>query len=524
MKTALLSCACRWLAVAFLAVFVLWQGARTAWPYIDSKGAYSYLGAWRSAAKNAPGERIGLLCNDVGDISPTDRSRMIAIAWERTAMPPLAVDRKGEFGSVDCVLASAWISRIEERRLKDCGFAVVSANEYVKTWCRPGVPMASNRGRALSAPLPREIAVLGVEFALTGLLLAFVLGLRGCGIRVLAASIAVAACLGFVALSHPLLAPNGLGVYGGKARMLLECGGAPDGFWTSSQYAVLQPSYPPGLTALAYFHFLLSGGCGDRLVQFLVVLAMLALCISLLRKSNRAWGVFPVAAYCLSPVAVRMSAGFYAEPFAALLLVLGWSALDEGKLRRGALLMGAAALFRLEAASVAVAFAAGRCMSRGSISDKLRVMLLAALPGFAWHLVCKAMGCCGPSDWNFASVPDLGNIACALSIEAKTLALHVLPIVAMALLVRPLRELRNAPTLVASLASVAFILCTITIACGFHASPHSHWMMDNTVPRVLWYVSAIPILCLVSRCRTAVDSGAADVVKYADDKSRKDNE
>lgn len=504
MKPAPLSCFCRWLAVAFLMSLCLWQSVKTASPCVDLKGAYSYLFAWRSAAREAPQGKVGLLCNDADSISPIERSRMVAIAWERTSMPPVAVDKASDFDAVDCILSSAWVSRIAEARLKECGFSLLSKNEYVKTWHRQGWSAVAHQDKASEVSRAREIFALILEFAATVLFLAIVLGRRGIGGCPLVASIAVATFLAFVALSHPLLAPNGLGVYGGKAKLLFECGGVPDGFWASTQYAVLQPSYPPGLTALAYLHFALSGGCGDRLVQMLAVFAMLSLCISLLQKSNRAADALPVVPYCLSPVAVRMSAGFYAEPFAALMLVVGWIMLRRGKSLRGAAVMGLAGLFRLEAAFVAIAFAAGHCMLRGGFGEKLRVLLLAALPGFAWHIVCKALGCGGPSDWNFASMPDIGNIAYASWVEVKSLSLHVIPVAALALLVRPLRVLRAGPTLAISLVPALLVFLALPLACGFYSSPYSHWMIDNTIPRVVWYASAIPLLGLVAsrRCAT----------------------
>ncbi len=37
------------------------------------------------------------------------------------------------------------------------------------------------------------------------------------------------------------------------------------------------------------------------------------------------------------------------------------------------------------------------------------------------------------------------------------------------------------------------------IACGFHASPYADWMVNNTIPRLVWYVSAVPFFALVCR-------------------------
>ena len=41
-----------------------------------------------------------------------------------------------------------------------------------------------------------------------------------------------------------------------------------------------------------------------------------------------------------------------------------------------------------------------------------------------------------------------------------------------------------------------FVLA-VPAACGFYVSPHAEWMVDNTIPRLAWYVAAIPLFELI---------------------------
>ena len=259
--------ASRWLAVLALVAYCLWRSIAAAAAYFGSADAYSYLSAWRSAARDAPSGRLALLCADVHSISPVERSRMVAMSWERAPSPIDVIDQSSDLEPVNCVLSSIWHPASIGRRLESSGFSAVSTNEYVKTWSRASYSMHIPCRRPLGASIHREIAALAVELQLLLIVFALFFGLRDIRWWKLIAPIVVASVLGAVALSHPLLAPNGLGVYGGKAKLLYECGGMPGEFLDSAGGMALQPSYPPGLTLLAYFHFALSGGCGDRLVQ-----------------------------------------------------------------------------------------------------------------------------------------------------------------------------------------------------------------------------------------------------------------
>lgn len=492
-------CAFRWLVASALAAFCLWRGVDAALAYFGSEDAYAYLSDWRSAAREAPEGRLALLCGDADTISPMERSRLVAMAWERAPDPLSPVDASDGFESVDCVLSSAWTSRSAAEKLSACGFSVVSTNEYVKTWSREGVVCRARQDGGAGVSLSREVVALFVELSLLVLALAASVGLRGVGKWPVAASLAVAVALGAVALAHPLLAPNGLGTYGGKAKLLFECGGIPGAFLRSAGGQVLQPSYPPGLVLLAWLHFAISGGCGDRLVQLVVVFAASAACFALLRRSKGPREALPVVIFCLSPVAVRMTSGFYAEPFAALALLLGWDLAGGGSRFVGALVMGLAGAFRPEAGVVAVLFAAGAGADGGTWRGRLAMLAAAVAPSAAWQALCGALGYGGVPDWDICSAPKLGQIAYAAWGEAKALGLLVGPVVALACLVRPVRKPRPGPWAARAFVPMALLLSAIPLACGFYASPHAAWMVDNTVPRLVWYISAVPLFEIVRK-------------------------
>ena len=494
--------ASRWLAVLALVAYCLWRSIAAAAAYFGSADAYSYLSDWRFAARTAPGGRLALLCADVHSISPVERSRMVAMSWERAPSPIDVIDQSSDLEPVNCVLSSIWHPASIGRRLESSGFSAVSTNEYVKTWSRASYSMHIPCRRPLGASIHREIAALAVELQLLLIVFALFFGLRDIRLWKLIAPIVVASVLGAVALSHPLLAPNGLGVYGGKAKLLYECGGMPGEFLDSAGGMALQPSYPPGLTLLAYFHFALSGGCGDRLVQLLVVFAVAALCFAMLRRAERPLDALPVALFCLSPVSVRMTSGFYAEPFAALMLLLGWNAICRASLFAGALALGLAGMFRLEAGVVAAIFALGACFVRGGIRGKIFAIALSVAPTVVWVAAARLLGYGRIADWNFCIAPNLGHVAYAVWCEAKALGMFVVPIAAVAFLVRPFCKPCLAQGAVSALVPMLVLLATIPMFCAFHTSQHAQWMMDNTIPRLLWYISAVPLAVLVQKKST----------------------
>lgn len=484
---------CRWFAAALVAAYCLWRGISAAVPYFGSSDALSYLSDWRSAARNAPEGRLALLCSDARGITPIERSRLVAMTWERAPAPIATVAAKDDLKEVDVVLASRWVSRPAQEWLKAAGFSVSATNEFVSTWSGAETVGRDEEVGAPRVSRAREILALAVELALMLFAVVLVSPLGNIGKWQFAASVAVVMAMGVVALSHPLLAPNGLGTYGGRARLLYECGGIPSAFLESAGGSVLHLSYPPGLALLACLHVVLSGGCGDRLVQMIVVFAMSFVCLSMTRRAEKWTDAIPAALFCLSPVAVRMAAGFYAEPFAALMLLAGMDRIRRGCKCSGSFVMGLAGLFRPEAGIVATAFAAGACALRGGVREKMSAIAPSLAPTVLWIAVRKWLGYGGVPDWDLFAVPNLGHVAYAAWCEARTIGKHIAPIAATALLVRSFRMPFPRNEVLMTIVSAILLLLAIPLACAFHISPNALWMMDNTIPRLLWYTSAVPL-------------------------------
>lgn len=421
------------------------------------------------------------------------------MTWERAPAPIATVAAKGDLKEVDVVLASRWIPRPAQEWLGEAGFSVSATNEFVCTWSGAG---AVGRDAEVGAPCvsrAREILALAVELALMLFAVVLVSPLRNIGKRQIAAATLVAVAMGAVALSHPLLAPNGLGTYGGRARLLYECGGIPSAFLESAEGSVLQPSYPPGLALLAYLHFALSGGCGDRLVQMIVVFAMSLVCLSMARRAEKWTDAIPAALFCVSPLAIRMTSGFYAEPFVALLLVLGWQTMGSGRLFVGALVMGMAGLFRLEAGAAAVIFAACGCVVRGNFRTKLIVVVSAVVPTLIWIATCRLLGYGGLTDWNVTMMPRFEQVVYAALVVLNSLWKQAIPVFVLLFLVRPDGRMVCSREVLLCILPVALLGCAIPLVCGFYDAPYAKWMMDNTIPWLIWYLLPVPMFVMVSQ-------------------------
>lgn len=244
-------------------------------------------------------------------------------------------------------------------------------------------------------------------------------------------------------------------------------------------------------------------GCGDRLVQMIVVFALSLVGLSMARRAEKWTDAIPAALFCLSPVAVRMAAGFYAEPSAALMLLAGMdrvARLHVFRMPRH----GHGGAVPSEAGIVAAAFAAGACALRGDVREKLSAIALSLAPAVLWIAVRKWLGYGGVPDWDFRAAPNLGHVAYAVWCEAKVLlGIFVVPIAAVAFLARPFCKPCLAHDAVSAFVPMLFLLATVPLACAFHTSQHSQWMMDNTIPRLLWYISAVPLAVLVQKADIA---------------------
>jgi hypothetical protein len=462
-----------WLA----AVAVIGCGVRWAIVRLPRRSLPEHSASWAEAARSLPAQRIGILCDDPSNIDSVERARMIAVSWENCPQPVMAVglSKPGDWPPV--VMASSYLSEPDQARIRKAGYHVVSDNDFAAAWsCGDIVP--SRRESPVSAG--RE--AVGVSFVLAVMVL-FWRGLRirsenPTGAGEVICALAVFAVSAAVALCHGLIPPNGLGVYAGKARLLLMSGGVPEGFFSSPDYACYQPSYPPGLTCLALIAYAVSGSCGTWLIQLIVPLSSALLFLELAGDSRRRLSSAIALAVVVCPVALKMASGFYAEPLAALLLAMGTRRIirEDGIL--GWLLLGASGLFRHECLLLVICILIARPFSarRTNLAGTCAALALPA----AWQALAWAQGA-RIYDFDFTAWPDLSRTLMAFSRLFSWQA-----ILACVLLVG-LLERRSAGVVPAS---VAFMLCC-AVAMGFNASLHFEWLLGNAVPRVVW-LSLIP--------------------------------
>ena len=395
---------------------------------------------WRAAARSVPADAaVSVLAPDAA-LDSIARYRLIAVDWEVCPRVARLVARPPSDGS--CVVASAFLTEGEEAAFAAAGYAPVASNAFAAVWA----PADAARAPVRSVPLSEAACGAG--------------GLRP---------------------------PNGLGVYAGKAKLLLACGGLPAGFWTDPAYAVYQPSYPPGMTLAAALVFRLAGVSDRGLVSLVVPAALAGIFFLLAGRGGGFRRGLAAALYVSCPLALRMGSGFYAEPCAALCLVGGAALMARGRPALGWWVVGGAALFRHEALLLAGLLWCAERLRGGRDVASAGQAVRALLPGVAWQILAAS---CGARiyDFDFAQLPDWSRAAQAAGASLRILTLGCGEVGGGALLAAlcaggAARRVR-AGAVFAFLAAGALLL-------GFSVSPHFGWMLANTLPRTVWLATAL---------------------------------
>ena len=322
------------------------------------------------------------------------------------------------------------------------------------------------------------------------------------------------------ALSHTFNAPTGLGVYGGKAKLFFLSGGIPAGFFTNPAYSTMQPAYPPGLTLLTLLSYAVSNSCGEWLTQLIPVFAAAVALWGLCHGARAVWAMLWILAAFLDRQVLIMSAYYYAEPFVALCIVLGWSRISgNGSDWRGWLLLGAAGLFKNEGLVIACAVSAawicckpGGRMGGGPGGKNPRVPLLkicvcVIAPTLAWHIACRLAGA---TLYDYAPVwqPDRAKFATAFAHILKTAFAEpwrygfAYPLAVAGLLWRCFVRRKSqgasgrfascfAPPLVAPLVAPLICLPAFAYVYSLSLSPDFDWHLGSSAARLLWAPSLL---------------------------------
>ena len=434
--------------------------------------------AWAELASRFQGRRIGVMCTSADAVDSVDRARLIAISWVCSPHPPLAID----FSDVACwpqvIVSSAFLSASDCRRIFDSGYNEVASNEFAIAWTNAGV--APSDPPAKVSPLREAI---GVAVVLVAMLALWIWWRRSNGAFpskwAYCCAAIVFVMLTTLTLTHTLTSPNGLGVYAGKAKLFLASGGIPSGFFTSPEYAIYQPSYPPGLTLAALGAYVVSCACGDWLVQLILPFTFFLLVLELADCASRLIALAVVLAMVSVPVAIKMAGGFYAEPLAALVLTMGLHRIWRRGDWAGWLMAGASGLFRHECIVLVIALWAVEKLS--GTGAKWRHLAVASVFSFAWESFASIAGA-KVYDFDFCSSPTgrrlLLSLAAAFS--WKTVA---------ALVVLCAAGGRRCGQI--AVASLLFLVASSLLA-SFNVTSHFEWFLANTMPRVAW-LSVVPL-------------------------------
>lgn len=277
----------------------------------------------------------------------------------------------------------------------------------------------------------------------------------------------------FLVLPHGLLANNGLGVYGGKAKLWWLSSGFPPNYFTESGFAVLQPAYPPGFPLLIWCVNALSGGVAEWLLQLLPPLFMaivLASICSRIKSREVGFLVFPLLLAWPELVTASM---FYPEPLMILFALSGIELILTGRGRFGFVLIGLCGWVKCEGIIVSVGLWTVRNLLFSEQKCRYDTLLWAVIPGSAWYILSRSLGANLPecaSFWN----PDLWKGVSALLTALKKGFLApwryaflyplVVPLVAVGLVVRRRRTAEFVQRWRFVTGLVVFVVVSV---CGF---------------------------------------------------------
>jgi hypothetical protein len=208
----------------------------------------------------------------------------------------------------------------------------------------------------------------------------------------------------FLTLTHTFVAPNGLGVYGGKAKLLFLAGGFPSNFFTDSAWATLQPAYPPGFAFVTLGCYGVARACGEWLTQVLPCVFMSLALLYVLKKDRRHNGENPclwsgfgtwtwgIGLFLSAPV-LWMTSLYYAEPLMLLLFLIGSKAVLRSRYPLlGWILVGACGWIKTEGVVLLLALWLALRLVDGDKRARVSSLLLGLALPLAWLLFSRIQG------------------------------------------------------------------------------------------------------------------------------------
>ena len=291
---------------------------------------------------------------------------------------------------------------------------------------------------------------------------------------------------GLIARAHPFVAPYGLAITGGRAKLWFLSGGIPSGFFTDAAWRLLEPAYPPGCAALTFGCYGASGICGDWLTQLAPCLFAAAAAVFLASRTTglaRLW----LALLFLTPVALMMTGQFYPEPLMALGVLVGWERVRDGRWG-GWLLIGAAGWFKNEGLFFLIAAWLAWRIIEGSRRASVRDLVCAMTLPLAWHAGCRIAGATLNdylAPWRLSPMRGLRGLGESLGLVFLRPWDYgfAYPAAIVAALVPSVR--RQSRPLVAALLFTAFSVAFFCLAYACSTADEA-WHVSTSLPRLLW--------------------------------------
>ncbi len=478
-----------------------------------------------------------------GTLQPADRSVHLALSWALSPRP-VRFGNKEDVGNSDAIIASRYLTH------GFSGYSCVATNQEAALWRRGEANLSKPEPREASQVLPAWREAIGLTFVCL-LLLGIVNWAQTKCCADVQSSVApntkppiatinrvslLVVSLFFIGLTiatltHTFLAPTGLGVYGGKAKLLYLSSGVPHNFFTDPAFSSYQPAYPPALAILTLLAYYIAGGCGEWLTQLIPAFAMaLVLWLTIGKSGKAAWVWLWIVAAFTSKHVMQMATFYYAEPLAALCVVSGWLFLRQKKGDwRGVILLGMSGLFKNEGLIylLAVWLAFGIRALPGICKDKsgfvkttsgifkwLGCFVVAASLPLAWHVVCRLAGA---TLYDYAPIwhPEKSKFLMALWHLLKTAFLQpwnygfAYPLAVLIIVVvfwqyhrgrfhRSMIERHPLANIFVAALVPVICLPIFAVIYSFSCAPSFSWHLKSSAVRLLW-VPSLPLLAEICR-------------------------
>lgn len=456
----------------------------------------AYVAGFRDIARYVPKTDVALLVNKSGVLSPADRTCLLALNWGIAPRVACALDARDAVVFPGCLVSSAYLPVGMKRRFREKGLEIVSSNDEACLWTWGEKSCAKNESGACSSVR----GVIGtIVFMAIGLLIwKWMAGPFKIHRWDAVIAIVIFVVLAVCALRHGLSAPNGLGVYAGKARLFMLSQGIPSGFWSDARYAVFQPGYPPMMTLLAWGYFSVAGFFEPGLqcvVPFVVTLLYLSVVRGIEGLGRRLFCVL----FFLSPLTITLGCGCYGEPLAALFLVVAFRNYIEEKFMKFSLLLILLTLTRPEGFMLAVLLLIVVAMDRAKVCSAttrisfLICVILVLMVGVGWWSFVYCAGT-GIQDYTIFKIPSLLNF----QIIGRKLfniwecldrngavGIWFLIVFMCALLGKGISRQIS-----------LFVLVAIGFGClalAFFETKDFGWLVSRTLPRYIWLVTMLPL-------------------------------